>query len=415
MTVRAPQGLVVGSPPRGNYVAVQRDPLREPVTQHQDPSYRGPDQVPTSYASDRNTRRRPEQAISANEQANTARDAYGPAQYALPSRISRLCTSFVSIGMGNYSRLSLFILENKEIVSQSEIDSLISSAREEQHLGHESNAQTYVHHALLLRRCKELDDKERRILFKRLDDKNSETRRDFLGFVRTVHTGIKDSARTSSQIPQNTDIRSQGRRPATTIQSDDPRVRPAQDESNVPDVRPPMHRVQTRDGRQVYVDELGHPLQAAPARHEPTRSGARDGANEVSDRMARMSMAETTPHDGRTRDTRPVGSEDPTRHVEGANLAQNASPLDRRTSVLYGTPMPTLPEDRVGGGREFKGTEGDTETLDPRTYPKSPLWAICLTIQGYQKRQDAKNFFTRGRVSISVQDGLPLLLTNMLH
>ena len=345
-------------------MAVQRDPLRESVTRHQDPSYRGPDQVPTSRASDRNTQRRPEQAISANAQADTARDANRPV-YALPSRISRLCASFVSIGVGNYSKLLLFILENKEIVSQSEIDSLISSAREEQRLGHESNAQIFVHHALLLRRCKELDDKERKILFKRLDDKNSETRREFLSFVRTAHASIKGP----SQIPQNTDTHSHGRRSATTTQSDDPRARLAQDESNVPDVRPPMRRVQTKDGRQVYVDELGRPLQAAPARHEPTRSGAWGDTDEASDRMARMSMAETTPHDSRTRDTRSVGSEDSARHVEGANLAQNASPLDRRTSVLYGAPMPTLPEGKVGGGREFKGTEGDTETLDPRTYP----------------------------------------------
>jgi hypothetical protein len=341
---------------------------REPVTRHQDPSYRGPDQAPTSYASDRNTRRRPEQAISANAQADAAKDANGPAQYALPSRMSRLCTSFVSIAMGNYSKLLLFILENKAIVSQSEIDSLISLAREEQRLGHESNAQTLVHHALLLRRCKELDDKERRILFKRLDDRNSETRRDFLISVGTVHASLKGSARTSSQTPQNTDTHSQGRglpfgyqadtqesrhgteRPiqgrqsATTTQSGDPRARLAQDES-------------------------GRTIRPASTRHESNRSGAWDDTDEVSDRMARMDMAETTPHDGRTRDTRSVRSEDPARHVEGANLAQKATLLDRRTSVSYGDPMPTRPEGKVGGGREFEGSEGDTETLDPRMYP----------------------------------------------
>lgn len=353
-------------------MAMHRDSPRETVTRHEDPSYRSPDQVPTSYASDRNAQRRSEQAISANAQADAAKDANGPAQYALPSRMSRLCTSFVSIAMGNYSRLSLFILENKAIVSQSEIDSLISLAREEQRLGHESNARTFVHHALLLRRCKELDDKERGILFRRLDDRNSETRRDFLSSVETVHRSLKGSARTSSQIPQSrhdTERPVQGRRSATTTQSDDPRARLAQDKSTVPDVRPPMRRVQTKDGGQVYVDEFGRAIRARSTRHESNRSGAWDDTDEVSGRMVRMSMAETTPHDGRTRDTRSVGSEDPARHVEGANLAQNASPLDRRTSVSYGSPMPTLPEGRVGGGREFEGTEGDTEMLDPRTYP----------------------------------------------
>jgi hypothetical protein len=384
---------VVGSPPGRNYVAIRRDSPRETVPRHQDPSYRGPDQIPTSYASDRDARRRPEQAISANAQADAVKDANGPTQYALPSQISQLCTSFISIAMSNYSRLLLFILENKAIVSQREIDSLISSAREEQRLGHESNAQIFVHHALLLRRCKELDDKERRILFKRLDDRNSETGRDFLSSVGTVLTSLKGSARTSSQIPQNTDTHSQGRdlpveyqagaqasrhdaerpvqgrRSATTTQSDDPRARPTQDESTVLDVRPPMRRVQTKDGRQVYVDEFGRTIRAASTRHEANRRGAWGDTDEASDRMARMTMAETTPHDGRTRDTRSVGSEGPARHVEGANLAQNAPPLDRRTSVSYGAPMPTLPEGKVGGGREFEGTEGDTETLDPRTYP----------------------------------------------
>jgi hypothetical protein len=377
-------------------MTVGRDPPRETVSRHQDPSYRGPDQAPTSYASDRNTRRRPEQAISANAQADAAKDANGPAQHAMPSRMSRLCTSFVSIAMGNYSKLLWFILENKAIVSQIEIDSLISLAREEQRLGHESNAQTLVHHALLLRRCKELDDKERRVLFKRLDDRNSETRRDFLISVGTVHTSLKGSARTSSQTPQDTDAHSQGRglpfeyqggaqasrhgaeRPvqgrqsATTTQSGDPRARLTQDESTVPDVHPPMRRVQTKDGRQVYVDESGRATRPASTRHESNRSGAWDDADEVSDRMARMRMAEPTPHDGRTRDTRSVGSEDPARHIEGANLTQRATPLDRRTSISYGDPMPTLPEGKVGGGREFKGTEGDTETLDPRTYPSHP-------------------------------------------
>jgi hypothetical protein len=362
-------------------VAVRRD------------SNRGPDQVPTSYASDHNARRRPEQTISANAQADVARDANVPAQYALPSQISQLCTRFISIAMSDYSRLLSFILENKAIVSQREIDSLISSAREEQRLGHESKAQIFVHHALLLRRCKELDDRERGTLLKRLDDRNSETRRDFLISVGTVLTSLKGSARTSSQIPQNTDTHSQGRglpfeyqastqasrhdaerpvqgrRSATTTLSDDPRVRVAQDESTVPDVRPPMRRVRTEEGRQVYVDEFERTIRAASTRHESNRSGAWGDTDEMSDNMARMSMAEATPHDGRTRDTRSVGSEDPARHVEGANLAQNASPLDRRTSVSYGTPMPTLPEGKVGGGREFGGTEGDTETLDPRTYP----------------------------------------------
>jgi hypothetical protein len=387
---------VVGSPPGENYVAVRRDPSRETVTRHQDPSHRGPDQVPASHSSDRNARRRPEQAISENTQADAAKDANGPAQYALPSRMSRLCTSFISIAIGSYNRLLLFILENKAIVSQSEIDCLTSLAREEQRLGHESNAQTFVHHALLLRKCKELDDKERRILFKQLDDRNSETRRDFLTSVGTAHTNLKGSARTSSQTPQNTDTQSQGRRlsfeyqvgaqaslrgaerpvqgrqSATTTQSSDPRTRLVQDESTVPDARPPMRRVQTKDGRQVYVDESGRTIRPASTRHESNRSGAWGDTDEVSDRMARMRMAEPTPHDGRTRDSRSVGSEDPARHVEGANLSQKATPLDRRTSVSYGDPMPTLPEGKVGGGREFKGTEGDTETLDPRTYPSHP-------------------------------------------
>jgi Cdc37 Hsp90 binding domain len=387
MTIREPQDSMVESPPGRNYMAVRRDAPTETISRYPDSSHHGSDPVRTSYSGDRNIRRQSEQVISANAQTDAAKDANQPAQHALPSRMSRLCITFVSIAMGNYSKLLLFILENKAIVSQGEIDSLISSAREEQRLGHEINAQTFVHHALLLRKCKELDDKERMILFKRLDDINSETRRDFVSSIRTVHTHIKGSARTSAQTPQDTHTRSHGRglpfeyqagaqasrhgaeRPAqarqsaTAIQSDDPRARLAQDESTASEVCRPVPRVQTNDGIQVYFNESGRSIRPESPRHESNRSGARDHTDEVSNSMARMNMAETTPRAGRTRDTRSVGSEDPARHVEGAKLAKKAAsiPEDRRMSLL----MP-------GGGREFKGTEGDSEILDPRTYPSHP-------------------------------------------
>jgi hypothetical protein len=436
---------VVGPPPVGSYVAVGQDPHRDTATGHQDLAYRNigqaapacvsdrntrrpseqatsadpqraaiahvsdrntrrpseqatsadPQRAATAHVSDRNTRRPSEQATSANPQTVATKDASRPAQYAMQSRMSRLCMNFFSIPMGQYSKLSLFILHNSEIVSQSEIDSLIAQAREEQLLGHETNAQTFVHHALLLRRCKGLDTKEIGLLFRRLDDRKSETLRDFLSDVKRIHSHLKTSARPSPHILQSSDTRSQsqgspfeyqagtqtsrhgvdrpvqGRSSAISTQSEDLGARLAQDQSFTPDILPQVRRVQTNDGNQVQVDEFIRP---ASTRQEWIRSGPGDDSDEMSHRMASLSMAGAAPRDARIQDTRSVGSEGPNRHVEDANVAQKAPTLDRHrsASVSYGDPMPNLHEGEIGAGREFKGTERESEPLDPRTYLSHP-------------------------------------------
>jgi hypothetical protein len=65
--------------------------------------------------------------------------------------------------------------------------------------------------------------------------------------------------------------------------------------------------------------------------------------------------------------------------------------------------MPALRKGTTAEGRIFGGSDGDKEILDPRTYIYSFVWENESNYLGYHKRPDAKNFFTRGRVSIPMQ------------
>src|SRR5205823_6668888 len=116
-------------------------------------------------------------------------------------------------------------------------------------------------------------------------------------FGRTIQAGARASRHESERPVQK-------RWSATTIQSDDPRARLAQDESTIPYVRPPVRRVETRDGRQVYVDEFGRTIQAGAraSRHEserPLQKRCSAPTIQSDDPRARLAQDESTVPDVR--------------------------------------------------------------------------------------------------------------------
>jgi hypothetical protein len=404
-TARLPQDPLHGA---SQGYAVRREAQRGRAGPDQDPSYTSSGQTSHAYPGDHANQRPAERNTSTPSQSAATKDVTRPPHHALPSRLSRLCTSLVNIGLDDYSRLELFVLKNNSILSQSEIDSLLSQAREEQDQGREANMQTFVHHALLLRRCKALDVKGRTVFFKQLGDRNSGTRTEFLNDVRKVCTYMKSSTRPLAPTPQSSNTQSQGRglpleyqagaqasrhssertiemaaqsrQSAVVITPEDPRAPLAHYQPSAPETQQQVHRVQTSDGTEMFIDRLGYVVPTASIGRESNHHGASYDTYGMTESTAKTSISEAPPRVIRSRDTRLVGSEDPASHVEGANRAQKALPLETGMFSSYGDMMPTLHDAKTGTGQKIEGTEGDVETLDPRTYPSPFAWMIILTI-----------------------------------
>jgi hypothetical protein len=198
----------VGFPPSSNYVISTRStstqqeprrhdsvfpereviPTRSTSTQQEsrrrDSAFPERDVIPTRSTSTQHESRRRDSAFQEREVIHT--------QSASTPRLSPLSAAFAGIRMGNYAALHSFIVANPDIVSHTEIDSLIAEARAQERIGNVTYPQTFVHHALLLRRCKQLHPTEYAQYFKQLGDPGNDIRRDFIDSVKTVYETIKN-------------------------------------------------------------------------------------------------------------------------------------------------------------------------------------------------------------------------------
>lgn len=337
--------------------------------------------------------------------------------------LSRLSRGFVGIPMGSYTFLHSFLVDHPEILSYTEIDSLIAEARGQERIGNRGYSQTLVHHALLLRRCREMDPKDYPHFFKQLGDTRSDMRHNFINGVKEVYATIQAQVRTELQQPQVPNTQDHGGRVPLVDQGSarldrhtshqpllerrrsgptQPKVRSryevASEDQTILDQSTGGRKVQDNDGGRGYQDENEPFLQ-------PSRSAVRRrGDTDTAERGSQVTGLNTEVH---TRDYRAQGAKtaaprDPGCAAENTDPPQRGQFLNRPTSVSSLGQMPTLLEDKPAQGRVFKGTDGDAEALDPRTYIPS-CGRTSLTISGYQKRPDAKNFFTRGRVGIPMQ------------
>jgi hypothetical protein len=391
MFVRSSQGHIVGSPPETRYIPVAQGDSRDRNPRSHATAYISSQGGTAVYPASRQTRRPSEQTPEPIDQRTVLRNEHFSEADGLPSRLNRLCEDFLSVPMGQYSKLASFVINHGEIVSRTEIDNLIAEARTQKSLG--KNAQKLVHHALILRRCKELDTKGRERFFKNLDNKNGDTLQVFVDDVKKVYATMSGPAESLGQQSQISHGRSQNRNTPVVVQSGAQVSRHASEyasqgqrqdtvlplESGGPrkdsalasqayssDLRSQERRGLDKEGKLVYIDEFGRILRPVSSRQEPGRGQAEATDAEIARGMRSLSVGENSPRDERVLEARAVTFENPNRHVETSNHG------NRRQSVSSGTAMPTLHEGMVSQGREFQGTGVEPETLDPRVYAPNP-------------------------------------------
>lgn len=426
MFVRSSQDHIGSSPPETHYIAVTRDDSRDRNSKPHATAYT-PGQGGTAiYPTNQLMRRHPEQTPEPTGQRTVPKNEHFPGGDGLPSHLNRLCEDFLSIPMGQYSKLASFVIDHGEIVSWTEIDNLITEARRQKRLG--KNAQTLVHHALILRRCKELDTKSREQFFKSLANRNGNTLQVFVDGVKTVYATMSGPTELSGQQSQisnnhsqnwNTPVvvqsraqasrhapeyasQGQGRDTALPSESGGPRKDLAPEgQAYSSDLRLQERRGLDKDGKLVYMDEFGRILRPASSRQESDRSQAEATNTEIARGMSNLSVGEIPTRDERVLEARAVAFENPDRHVETSNHRQQRPLTIRRQSVSSGTAMPTLHEGMAAHGREFQGTGVEPEKLDPRVYALNPHRETALISAGYKIRVDAESFFVKGRVSMS--------------
>jgi hypothetical protein len=397
MFVRSSQDDIVGSPSETRYIAVTRDDSRDRNLKSHATAYISNQGGTAIDPANRLMRRHSEQTPEPIGQRTIPKNEHFSGGDGLPSRLNRLCEDFLSIPMGQYSKLASFMIDHGEIVSQTEIDNLIAEARRQKRLG--KNAQTLVHHALILRRCKELDTKRREQFFKNLGNRNDDTLQVFVGDVKTVYATMSGPTEPSGQQSQILHNHSQNRNTPVVVQPGAQASRHAPEytsqgqgqdtalpsESGGPrkdlapegqayssDLRLQRRRELDKDGKLVYMDEFGRILRPASSRQESDRSQAEATNTEIARGMRHLSTGEIPTRDERALEARAVSFENPNRHVETPNHRQQRSLTIRRQSVSSGAAMPTLHESMAGHGREFQGTGVEPETLDPRVYALNP-------------------------------------------
>jgi hypothetical protein len=317
------------------------------------------------------------------------------------SRLSQSSRDFLGIPMGSYARLYSFLVDHSEILSHTEIDSLISEARAQERIGDLVYSQTLVHHALLLRRCRELDPKDFARFFKQLDNIHSNERRTFVERAKKVYEMIRAQARTEEpRQPQVPDIRNQARHVSLVNQGSTrpDRQEVASEDRAIPGQPTPNRKAQGKDGRSDYRAQNEPFKQPSRFTYDPN---SQHGDTDTTERWSRATELDTqVPMRGyKVQDARTVVSQDSDHATVGTDPPQRKNFLVRPTSASLLDQRPNFYKDKPPEVLEIKGTAGDAEKIDPRTYVTS-YWRTILTISGYRKRRDADTFFTQGRVSI---------------
>jgi hypothetical protein len=108
------------------------------------------------------------------------------------ARLSSLAHAFASIEQGNYTKSFEFISDHPSIVAKSEIDALITEALAAELAGQSTKAQTYIHQALLLRKCNEVGTHNINSFFRSLNAKDGGTKESFVRDVEKVYTSIQN-------------------------------------------------------------------------------------------------------------------------------------------------------------------------------------------------------------------------------
>jgi hypothetical protein len=246
----------------------------------------------------------------------------------------------VQLKIGDYKGLGQFVLQHPGVVAQSEINSLLAEAANTQRAGKEAFAQTYVHHAVVLQKCKNYKTEELKSLFQKLAT-GRETTKDLIADVNKTHKAIIAQC----GVPQPGPRIIQGHKESEVV------PRPSMDRVNSLPTRSQQRQGRDKDGRLVYIDSQGREIRPAGGRPELQRGRHDSELGPPTGRMAHLEVDEP-------RDSREIETSIQTKGKRSAN--QNLKPeqaVDRRTGPTSGG-NPQRPKYTI------MGTEGDTEFLD---------------------------------------------------
>lgn len=266
---------------------------------------------------------------------------------AQSSRLSALARSFAGIRLGNYLECSYFIAANPNILARGEIDALIAEASVAEQARESAKAQTYIHQALLLRKCNEVGLENVNSFFRDLQGKDSRTKESFVTDVKKVYNTIQQRVGRISEQREGPNPESQGRKPAVIQQQIERTVShnshtSTQDSEENPQYRKPV--ALGPGGKQYYMDTNGKLLHPASSRPDSERHRSQSDPTGISGSI------------------QPTPSETSGRGRLGAGRTRHSAVSDPAV------PLPTLPEHYRYESTRIGGTAGSVETLDDREY-----------------------------------------------
>jgi hypothetical protein len=256
--------------------------------------------------------------------------------------LTPLAQAFAQLEIGDFSGLRHFVLKNRGILAQPEIDNLLSEAAYAQRAGKEALAQKYVHHAVFLQKCSKCRPEALELLFQRLAAKG-ETTKDLFADVEKVHNSIKVAQGKASAVPEQGRVGNPEQREAIPHQS--------ADRENGQLAQSQLRQARGKDGQRVYVDSHGREVRPAGGRHESQRSRLDSQIAPPTGKMSEMTLDGSGGYRGYETSVQTEGK-GPT----------SANP---RTGQAIDSPMgPPGVGNQQRQRYSIEGTAGDRETLD---------------------------------------------------
>jgi hypothetical protein len=288
-------------------------------------------------------------ATSATRRTSTATS--GGQHVSYQPRLTPLAQAFAQLEIGDFNGLGQFVLKNRGILAQPEIDNLLSEAAYARRAGKNALTQKYVHHAVLLQKCSKCRPEALEPLFQKLATKG-ETTKDLFADVNKALNSIKSQY--AAPEPQRAERVTQGKASAVPEQgragNPEPRIIQTREQREVIP-HPSMDQARSKDSQRVYVDSHGREVRPAGGRHEPQRSRLDSQIALPTGEMSEMTLNDSGGYRGYETSVQTEGK-DPT----------SANP---RPEQAIDSPMgPPGVENQRRQRYNIEGTTGDKETLD---------------------------------------------------
>jgi hypothetical protein len=293
----------------------------------------------------------------------TSTTASGGQHASYQPRLTPLAQAFAQLDIGDFNGLGQFVLKNRGILTQPEIDDLLLEAVYALRAGKEGLAQKYVHHAVLLQKCSKYKPEDLGPLFQRLATRG-ETAKDLFTDVTKVHNSIKSqyAASESQRLERVTQgkvtaISEQGRagnpEPRIIQTREQWEVNPDQsiDRANSQLAQSQLRQARDKDGQRLYVDSHGREIRPASSHHESQRSRCDSQITLPIKKMSEITLDNSEDYHG---------------HETSVQIKRKSlTSTNPRPEQAIDSPMgPPGMGNQQGQRYSIEGTAGDREALD---------------------------------------------------